>query len=66
MQIGLSGGLGGPLITGYNAADQIQVDFTSVDETMSAIADVFGDMDGAEAVLNSYFGMTIRGLQTSR
>lgn len=57
---GLSGGLGGPRITGYTAAGTIAMDFSAADATMDAVHAVFGNTSGT--VLNSYFGMTLQGM----
>eukprot|EP00041_Stephanoeca_diplocostata_P029927 m.893236 g.893236 ORF g.893236 m.893236 type:complete len:1699 (+) comp23658_c0_seq4:664-5760(+) len=60
---GLSGGLGGPRITGYSTAGPIEMDFAAADTTMDAVHAVFGNT--SDKRLNSYFGMTLQGLSTS-
>ena len=57
---GIAGGLGGPVIRGYDENGEIDIDFEDANTTMGVLSRYWG----GDRFVNSYFGLTIAGVET--
>jgi hypothetical protein len=63
---GISGGLGGPSVKGYDGNGQIIVDFGAADTTFDKIAQVLGDATARpDLTVNTYGGLQMAGIPTT-
>eukprot|EP00040_Diaphanoeca_grandis_P035597 m.224315 g.224315 ORF g.224315 m.224315 type:complete len:2544 (-) comp33425_c1_seq2:150-7781(-) len=58
---GISGGLGGPNVKGYDNTGNINIDFTAADVTMTVLDEHWHK----DVPVNSYFGLSLAGVSTS-